>query len=32
MAGGCNCGRWIHEHCVDDDNVEEESGRLCPLC
>ena len=28
----CSCSRWIHEDCVDNEDVEEESGRLCPLC
>ena len=28
----CSCSRWIHEDCVDDEDVEEDSGRLCPLC
>ena len=28
----CSCTRWIHEDCVDDEDVEEEGGRLCPLC
>ena len=28
----CSCQRWIHEDCVDNDDIEENSGRLCPLC
>ena len=28
----CSCSRWIHEDCIDDEDVEENSGRLCPLC
>ena len=28
----CSCTRWIHEDCVNDEDVEEGSGRLCPLC
>ena len=28
----CSCSRWIHEDYVDDEDVEEDSGRLCPLC
>ena len=28
----CCCGRWIHEDCVDIDDTDNSSGRLCPLC
>ena len=28
----CCCGRWIHEDCVDIDDADNSSGRLCPLC
>ena len=28
----CSCTRWIHGDCVDNEDVEEEGGRLCPLC
>ena len=28
----CSCSRWIHEDYVDNEDVEEGSGRLCPLC
>ena len=28
----CSCSRWIHEDCVDDEDVEQDSRRLCPLC
>ena len=24
----CSCSRWIHEDCVDDEDVEKGSGRL----
>ena len=27
-----SCSRWIHEDCVDDEDMEEDSRRLCPLC
>ena len=28
----CSCSRWIHEDCVDYEDVEQDNGRLCPLC
>ena len=28
----CSCNRWIHEDCVDNEDLDESSGRLCPLC
>lgn len=28
----CKCTRWIHEDCIDDDDVVVESGKFCPLC
>ena len=28
----CKCTRWIHEECIDDDNVNIKSSKLCPLC
>ena len=28
----CKCGRWIHEDCVDEDDVNSEATKLCPLC
>ena len=28
----CKCGRWIHEDCVDEDNVNDDATKLCPLC
>ena len=27
----CSCARWIHEDCIDDEDVDD-SGKLCPLC
>ena len=27
----CNCTRWIHEDCIEDEDVDG-SGKLCPLC
>ena len=28
----CSCNRWIHKDCVDNEDLDESSGRLCPLC
>ena len=28
----CKCGRWIHEDCVDEVNVNSDATKLCPLC
>jgi len=28
----CKCGRWIHEDCVDEDDVNSNATKLCPLC
>ena len=28
----CSCGRWIHEDCVDTEDVDNSKMRLCPLC
>ena len=28
----CRCHRWLHEDCVDNGDMDENSGRLCPLC
>ena len=28
----CCCGRWIHEECVDEDDVNSSATKLCPLC
>ena len=28
----CRCSRWIHEDCIDDDDVDVEQCIFCPLC
>ena len=28
----CQCSRWIHEDCIDDDDVDVEQCIFCPLC
>ena len=28
----CCCGRWIHEDCVDSEDIDNSTRRLCPLC
>jgi len=28
----CKCTRWIHEECIDDDDVNIDLSKLCPLC
>jgi len=28
----CSCGRWIHEDCVDEDDINIDATKLCPLC
>ena len=28
----CSCGKWLHEDCVDDSDMDNETNRLCPLC
>jgi len=28
----CKCGRWIHEDCIDEDDVNGDATNLCPLC
>ena len=28
----CQCSRWIHEDCIDDDDVDIEHSIFCPLC
>ena len=28
----CCCGRWIHEDCVDTEDIDDSMKRLCPLC
>ena len=28
----CRCSRWIHEDCIDDDDVDIEQSIFCPLC
>ena len=28
----CCCGRWIHEDCVDSEDLDNSTRRLCPLC
>ena len=27
----CQCSRWIHEDCIDDDDVDIEQCVVCPL-
>ena len=27
----CSCTRWIHEDSIDDEDVDKDSGKLCPL-
>ena len=28
----CCCGRWIHEECIDDVDVDNTINKVCPLC
>ena len=28
----CQCSRWVHEDCIDDDDVDIERCIFCPLC
>ena len=28
----CCCTRWIHEDCIDNEDVDIENCKLCPLC
>jgi len=28
----CKCRRWIHEDCVDEDDVDSDATKLCLLC
>ena len=28
----CCCGRWIHEECVDEGDIDSSATKLCPLC
>lgn len=28
----CSCGRWMHEDCMDDGDVDYSTNKLCPLC
>lgn len=28
----CQCGRWIHEDCIDEDDINGNATKLCPLC
>ena len=28
----CCCGRWIHEECVDENDINSSATKLCPLC
>ena len=28
----CSCARWIHEDCIDDEDIIDDGGKLCPLC
>ena len=28
----CSCGRWIHEDCIDEVDIDNSSGKVCPLC
>ena len=28
----CNCNRWIHEDCIDLDDVADDTCKVCPLC
>ena len=28
----CNCGRWMHEDCVDANAGDIENTKICPIC
>jgi len=28
----CCCGRWIHKECVDENDINSNATKLCPLC
>ena len=28
----CCCSRWIHEDCIDSEDVDSENCKFCPLC
>ena len=28
----CSCNRWIHEDCIDPNDIDDDSGKVCPLC
>ena len=28
----CSCGRWMHEGCVDFEDINSNTDKLCPLC
>ena len=28
----CSCTRWIHEDCIDNDDINIDNGVFCPLC
>ena len=28
----CSCNRWIHEDCIDPDDVADDTCKVCPLC
>ena len=28
----CSCGRWMHEDCVDYEDFDSSTSKVCPLC
>ena len=28
----CCCGRWLHEDCIDEDDIDNTRGKICPVC
>ena len=28
----CSCMRWIHEDCIDTDDIDSSTNKVCPLC